>query len=87
MVQGRRYSDGLGYSSQLIYLTKKVEEAVDWILERSSVGPIIIIQTNHRQARHSEDSKRLNQLTFDAECIILNAYYLPNTENRDCTLE
>jgi hypothetical protein len=62
---------------QLIYVTGKVEEAVDGILERSPAEPVIIIQADHGQASYSGDVKNLNRLEFDAGSLILNAYYLP----------
>jgi len=69
--------DGPGYLDQLIYVTGKVEEAVDGILEQSPAEPVIIIQADHGQASFSGDVKHLDRLKFDAGSLILNAYYLP----------
>ena len=65
---------------QVMYVNTSVESAVEEILERSSVQPIIIIQGDHgpqRLGRYPLDSTyptdaRVNDLTA-----ILNAYYLP----------
>ena len=76
---GNRPKDvnGPGYIDQLVYVSKRVEEAVDEILERSSTEPVIIIQADHGQSNYSGDVNNLNRLAFDAGSLILNAYYLP----------
>jgi len=88
---GNRPKDpyGPGYIDQLVYVTKKVEEAVDEILERSSTEPVIIIQGDHGMSTgigpaytgetnsYAGDANNINRLELDAGSLILNAYYLP----------
>ncbi len=63
------------YRDQAIYITSKVEETIDTILENSQVSPIIILQADHGpsvgKGRESE-GEGLRQRTA-----ILNAYRLP----------
>lgn len=66
------------YTGQVQYLNKLVLNAIDQILENSSVPPIIIIQGDHSSKvfRGEEpDIQTRMQLLFP----ILNAYYLPDS--------
>jgi len=65
-----------GYSKQIEYIDGLVQEAVDIILEKSEVPPVIIIQADHGSGllldwRSSEKSCLRERFS------ILNAYYIP----------
>ena len=59
-----------GYRGEVLYLNKRVLEALHEILSVSAVPPIIIIQGDHGDDK-SEASTRMT---------ILNAYYLPGVD-------
>lgn len=56
-----------GYTNQVTYINKRVEEAIYTIINGSKIPPVIIIQGDHGPWMQS-DNKRF---------WILNAYYLP----------
>jgi hypothetical protein len=68
------------YIDQLIYVSKRIEEAVDKVLEGSATEPIIIIQGDHGPAPSLPPSGEFDNPS-DALVIertgILNAFYLP----------
>lgn len=57
-----------GYRDQVVYLNQRVLDAVDAILARSEVPPIIVIQGDHGSELTLNDARRLN---------VLNAYLVP----------
>lgn len=57
-----------GYPAQVSYLNQRVLAAVDEILAKSEIPPIIVIQGDHGAKETFNEYRRLN---------ILNAYYLP----------
>ncbi len=57
-----------GYRAQIVYLNQRVLDAVDAILARSEIPPVIVIQGDHGASETFADARRLN---------ILNAYHLP----------
>jgi hypothetical protein len=70
------------YLNQLIFISKKVEDLVDEILEKSKIPPIIILQADHGPAStfpvgiaypRQPTEKMLNERMG-----ILNAFYLPS---------
>jgi hypothetical protein len=61
-----------GYRAQVIYLNQRVLDAVDAILARSEIPPVIVVQGDHGAEDTYGDYRRLN---------ILNAYYLPGEES------
>ncbi len=72
--ENREYPSNLyaiGYQNQLVYLNKKVLEAVDTLLAESETPPIIIFQGDHGPWLQPKDKRMW----------IFNAYYLP--ENND----
>ena len=63
------------YKGQAIYVTSRVEETIDTILENSQVSPIIILQADHGPSvgrGYESHGEGLRQKTA-----ILNAYRLP----------
>ncbi|AGA31601.1 hypothetical protein Sinac_7569 (plasmid) [Singulisphaera acidiphila DSM 18658] len=66
-----------GYRKQAIYLTKRVEQAIDQILAKSPEPPIIILQSDHGSGlrHHLNDLERTD---LRERMSILNCYYFPN---------
>jgi hypothetical protein len=69
------------YRDQVIFINKKLREAVDTILSRSKTPPIIIIQGDHGAA-YTRSSMGYTHVVPNAAYLreqmsILNAYYLP----------
>jgi hypothetical protein len=64
------------YLDQLTYVNKRLERAIDDILNESSTPPIIILQSDHGRATDLRwsDPDEWNART---QVAILNAYYLP----------
>jgi hypothetical protein len=56
----------IGYPYQVQFINKRIVEVVQKIIETSRIPPIIIIQGDHGNGRHSRD-----------KVSILNAYYFP----------
>ncbi|WP_435018995.1 sulfatase-like hydrolase/transferase [Tundrisphaera sp. TA3] len=65
------------YRAQITYITRRVEEVVDRILQTSKTPPIIIIQGDHGPASHFAMSSERPQ-DLRERMAILNAYYLPD---------
>lgn len=69
------------YVDELIYLNKRLEETLDYILERSEVQPIIVIMADHGTRStfslvdpyHTPSDLRIHEGTA-----ILHAFYLPD---------
>ena len=73
------------YIDQLIFVNKKVKAAIDEILSKSDVPPIIILQADEgsyptRFAAYDYDWKQANEAEFRPKLGILNAYYLPGAD-------
>ena len=69
-------SDKKRYLDQIIFVNKKIKEAINIILEKSSIPPIIVIQSDtgpnlSANVEYSDEFAK-ERLT------IFNAYYLPN---------
>lgn len=64
------------YTQQLIFLNKKVEEAVNEIIKNSPQPPIIIIQGDHGPGSNL-DWTSLKNTDINERFPILNAYYVP----------
>lgn len=72
------------YIDQLIFDNKMILKAIDKILTKSEIPPIIIIQGDHGPASQDQMVIDLNKITkkqFDERMDILNVYYLPNGGN------
>ncbi|NQT54139.1 hypothetical protein HQ576_18935 [bacterium] len=70
-----------GYREQVMFVAKKVLDAVDGILSRSAKPPVIIIQSDHGPGLelHWESAERTNMWE---RLSILNAYFLPGGDKR-----
>jgi hypothetical protein len=67
-----------GYRSQVTYITRRVEQAIDAILTNSREPPIIILQGDHGPgSRWNCDSADPRASDVKERMSILNAYYLP----------
>ena len=66
------------YRAQATYISQRVEEAVDQILARSPVRPIIIIQGDHGPGSHF-DSDRAEPNDLDERMGILNLALVPDS--------
>jgi len=64
------------YIQQLIFLNKKVEEAIGQILSNSPQDPIIIIQSDHGPGSNL-DWNSLENTNIQERFPILNAYHVP----------
>ena len=67
------------YTKQLAFVNKMVKEAIDSIISKSSVPPVIILQADHGPASmlNTEDSDKTN---IKERMSILNAYYFPGND-------
>ena len=68
------------YRDQVKYLNGKIKAAVDSILERSSVPPVMIIQGDHGPGSRLS-VKSLDGTNVKERFSILNAYHLPGAES------
>jgi hypothetical protein len=66
-----------GYRDQIQYVNKLVSSAVNTILEKSVVPPIIIIQGDHGPAAYL-DWEEPEDTNLDERFSVLNAYYFPD---------
>jgi len=69
-----------GYRGQLFYISQKVLETVDKIIEKSEVPPVIIMQGDHGPGSglYWEDATRTDMYERFS---IFNAYYLPGADS------
>ena len=67
------YEDKRFYLGQYIFITREIERAIEALLEKSQVPPIIIVQSDHGIRPHHLDI----EVGRDEWKKILNAYYLP----------
>lgn len=73
--ENSEYPSGLyaeGYQNQLTFLNRKVLDAMDTLISESDTPPIIILQGDHGPWLQPKDKRFW----------ILNAYYLPQNEDR-----
>ncbi len=68
-----------GYRGQAVYMTRRVEEVIDGILENSPRPPIIILQSDHGSELYL-DHDRADNTDMNERMSILNAYYFPNKD-------
>ncbi len=70
-----------GYSNQVAFLNRRLEDAIDRILRKSSAPPIIIVQSDHGSGfrMHHES---LEKTDLQERFPILNAYYLPGYDDQ-----
>ena len=61
----------LGYANQVAFISDRIAEVIESILEKSSVPPIIMIQGDHGPSHFDMPSRMA----------ILNAYYFPGRES------
>ncbi len=71
-----------GYVGQVAFLSRRLGEAIDRILRKSSAPPIIIVQSDHGSGfRMSHES--LEETDIRERFSILNALYLPGFDYRN----
>lgn len=70
-----------GYRDYLAYTNQKVRAAIETILSKSPVPPIIILQSDHGPAFIS-NLDRPDSRDIEERMSILNAYYLPGGANQ-----
>jgi hypothetical protein len=69
-----------GYTEQLTYTNKYLEETISYLINNSQTPPIIIIQGDHGP-RMSLNFKNPKKTDLDGPYGNLNAYYLPNVDH------
>jgi hypothetical protein len=69
-----------GYTEQLTYTNKYLEETISYLINNSSTPPIIIIQGDHGP-RMSLNFKNPKKKGLDVFFGNLNAYYFPNVDH------
>lgn len=70
------------YRAQVEFLTRKVSQAIEGILEESRVPPIIIVQSDHGSGI-GLDTGDMEKTDLPSRLSILNAYYLPYGGRQD----
>ena len=65
-----------GYANQLIYLNKRLQEAIEEILANSPQPPIIILQGDHGPGAYLDWGNSAKTCLLERTAI-LNAYYMP----------
>lgn len=70
------------YRAQVEFLTRKVSQAIEGILEESRIPPIIIVQSDHGSGI-GLDPGDMNKTDLPSRLSILNAYYLPYGGRQD----
>jgi len=68
-----------GYRGQVAFVTRKVQEAIEGILERSEAPPIIVVQGDHGPGL-GLDQDDLDATDFAERMPILNALHLPGVD-------
>ncbi len=66
-----------GYRGEIIYLNRRVQDAIDRILDNSAQPPIIILQGDHGSGLFFDRNSLENTHVWERYAI-LNAYYFPN---------
>lgn len=76
------------YVDQMIFTNKKIKDIIDVILERSEVKPIIVLQSDEGPYPDADEKLYINESPdkeqehyLKHKFAILNAYYLPDTDN------
>jgi hypothetical protein len=69
-----------GYTDQLTYTNKYLEEAISYLINSSQTPPIIIVQGDHGP-RMSLNFKNPKKTDLDGPYGNLNAYYFPNVDH------
>ncbi|MCK4314372.1 MAG: hypothetical protein KAX24_01240, partial [Anaerolineae bacterium] len=68
-----------GYKNQLIFVNRRLQNAIDEILPRASDLPIIIIQSDHGpDAKLDYGGWRIEKTYLPERMSIFNAYYFPD---------
>lgn len=65
-----------GYRKQVKFVSNKILQTIDTILETSSEPPIIILQSDHGPGAYT-DFRSMDRTYLPERFAILNAYYLP----------
>jgi len=68
------------YVEQLVYCNKLLKEAVEEILDKSELPPIIIIQGDHGPASMDEWEKPSDDFIYE-RMMIMNAYYMQGSDS------
>lgn len=68
------------YLGQYKYISKKIIELVDVLLEKSPGPPVIIIQSDHGQRGNAPGNGKFRMDVGDTWKNILNTYYLPGAD-------
>ncbi len=68
------------YLGQYKYISKKIVELVDVLLEKSPEPPVIVIQSDHGQRGNAPGNRRFRMDVGDTWKNILNTYYLPGAD-------
>jgi hypothetical protein len=66
-----------GYTGQMTFVNRKLEEAIDAILDNSEAPPVIVIQGDHGPGVYY-DMLKLDDSCLSERFSILNAYYFPD---------
>lgn len=82
LVEGLRLGPAKLYPRQILFVNKKMREAIDTILESSEVRPIIIIQGDHGSRVAASSSYIFDSNGLEMLFSILNAYYFPDGDRR-----
>lgn len=67
------WDDTQSYLNQLLFVNKKVQNAIEVILNKSKTAPIIIVQSDHGPSFRSSGDDKYRMLMH-----IINAYYFPD---------
>jgi len=66
-----------GYTDQMTFVNRKLEDAIDAILDNSEAPPVIVIQGDHGPGVYY-DMLQLDDSCLSERFSILNAYYFPD---------
>lgn len=72
------WGEGEAYIEQLVFVNKKITEAVEEILKKSEIEPIIIIQSDHGPQRRDKSKSEF----IDIRLGNLNALYFPGKSKK-----
>lgn len=76
-IRDKRY-----YLGQYKYISKRIIELVDILLEKSARPPVIVIQSDHGQRGNAPGNGKFRMEVGDTWKNILNTYYLPGVDKR-----